>query len=186
VQVSRNGAQVTISNLKWPSNQYMDSLYHFLDGVTARGTHMIPPANWSAQQTQKILGDVFGNTAVLTGGEVYFDNRNYGIIHFGEAIKDAGPAFVSAFGSEQVSGDPKTPQYRPPARFPLLAPVTDEGPLQLKGDDLWFKYVGANESWGTSVDFSKEADLHGIGGNDHNDLSVKPTQGPQDRILTGQ
>jgi hypothetical protein len=184
VQVTRNGAQVTISGIKWPSNQYMNSLYQFLNGVKTQGTHMIPSAAWSQTQTQQILSDVFGNSALVYGGNVVFDNRGYGSIHFGDAIQAAGPAFVSTFGPEQVStGNP--PQYKPPARFPLLVPVTDEGKSQATTADVKFSYKGANADWGSTT-FGNEAFLHGTAGNDSNDPSVQTQPGPTDWILTGQ
>jgi hypothetical protein len=166
VQATRNGGAVTFTGMAWPSQDFKNGLTQLL--VASQAQHgSLKMIGLSADKQNETLRQVFGDSAVIaTNGQIYFDNRNYGIVHFGDALSPFG----NAFGV-----------YKPgdaPPMFPALVPIQDQGVKQAYDlNGLVARHNGAESHWGDQ--FAHLEYLHGA----NEDLAATQPNNPNAWIL---
>jgi hypothetical protein len=165
-RLAPQGTATSLTGLSWPSKDFRAGLTQLLAGVQAQPGGMALPASWPASQSQKVLSEVFGQSATQSGGNIVFDNRGYGIVHFGEALS----MFGDTFGQH-------APGVGPPL-FPVVTPITNEGKSQAAlSAGAIAKHQGSNAHWGNA--FGRVEYLKGT----NEDLGKVKATSPTDWIL---
>jgi hypothetical protein len=165
IHVMRNGNSVTFTHLTYRSQAFRDAMVNYFSAMRVQNGKMTLNG-LSPEAQQQVLNELFDGNAVVDKGQVVFDNRSFGIVHFGDALS----MYKGAFGV-----------YKPgeaPPLFPTLVPIQDHGAAQsfdLSG--LVARHNGVESHWGDQ--FSHLEYLHGA----NEDLASRPQDQPNAWIL---
>jgi hypothetical protein len=145
VKVLAGDAAAGSSGLTLPLGKQRLALAAFLEHVQTDGNGMRLDKRF-----EKGLEDALGDSwARAPDGRLVFDNRAYGIVHFGDAL--------SVLGDAMKAGS-----------FPTLVPIQDQGAAQsYELNGLIARHNGPDSHWGDA--FDQLAYLHG----DNEDLGAK-------------